>query len=48
MVSYSKAAMEQAMKVQEVFLRAMAKKTTVVARSFCCENLGPIRSNSSS
>src|SRR2546423_8320675 len=28
MVSYSKAAMERAMKVQEVILRAMAKKIT--------------------
>ncbi len=43
MVSYSKAAMERAMKVQEVVLRAAAKKTTAVTRSFCCENLGPIR-----
>ena len=31
MESYPKAAMERAMKVQEVILRAMAKKITLVA-----------------
>jgi hypothetical protein len=46
MISYTKAAMERAMKVQEVILRAMAKKITwyqpVVDkfRSFALEKLG--------
>jgi hypothetical protein len=40
MVSYSKAAMEHAMKVQEVILRAVAKKTTVVTRGFLLRESG--------